>query len=72
MQAAPRRLRLTQVLEAVGAQSTWYRRESAASLVPTGVSAFSQVRIGYRMPSQLGLLERFHGTLKQEEVNRRK
>ena len=34
----------------------------------TGVSVFSQVRIGYRMPSQLGLLERFHGTLKQEEV----
>ena len=34
----------------------------------TGRSAFSQVRIGYRMPSQLGLLERFHGTLKQEEV----
>ena len=34
----------------------------------TGVSVFSQVRIGYRMPTQLGLLERFHGTLKQEEV----
>jgi putative transposase len=33
-----------------------------------GVSAFSQVRIGYRMPTQLGLLERFHETLKQEEV----
>lgn len=33
-----------------------------------GVSVFSQVRIGYRMPTQLGLLERFHGTLKQEEV----
>ena len=37
-------------------------------IAATGVSAFSQVRIGYRMPSQLGLLERFHGTLKQEEV----
>jgi hypothetical protein len=36
--------------------------------VGTGVSAFRQVRIGYRIPSQLGLLERFHGTLKQEEV----
>jgi len=34
----------------------------------TGVSAFSQVRIGYRMPTQLGLLERFHETLKREEV----
>ncbi len=36
----------------------------------TGLSAFSQVRIGYRMPTQLGLLERFHfhGTLKAEEV----
>lgn len=34
----------------------------------TGRSAFSQVRIGYRMPTQLGLLERFHGTLKREEV----
>jgi len=34
----------------------------------TGVSAFSQVRIGYRMPVQLGLLERFHETLKYEEV----
>jgi hypothetical protein len=34
----------------------------------TGGSVFSQVRIAYRMPSQLGLLERFHGTLKQEEV----
>jgi len=26
----------------------------------TGVGAFSQVRIGHRMPTQLGLLERFH------------
>jgi putative transposase len=34
----------------------------------TGVGAFSQVRIGYRMPTQLGLLERFHETLKAEEV----
>ncbi len=34
----------------------------------TGISAFSQVRIGYRMPTQLGLLERFHETLKREEV----
>ena len=33
-----------------------------------GISAFSQVRIGYRMPAQLGLLERFHETLKAEEV----
>jgi putative transposase len=37
-------------------------------ITATGVSAFSQVRIGYRMPTQLGLLERFHGTLKAEEV----
>ena len=29
---------------------------------------FSHVRIRYRTPQQLGLLERFHGTLKQEEV----
>lgn len=29
---------------------------------------FSHVRIRYRTPSQLGLLERFHQTLKQEEV----
>ncbi len=34
----------------------------------TGISVFSQVRIGYRMPTQLGLLERFHETLKREEV----
>jgi putative transposase len=34
----------------------------------TQISAFSQVRIGYRMPTQLGLLERFHETLKREEV----
>jgi transposase InsO family protein len=34
----------------------------------TDLSAFSQVRIGYRMPTQLGLLERFHETLKREEV----
>jgi transposase InsO family protein len=33
-----------------------------------GVSAFSQVRIAYRTPAQLGLLERFHETLKYEEV----
>jgi hypothetical protein len=32
------------------------------------VSAFSQVRIAYRTPTQLGLLERFHETLKYEEV----
>jgi putative transposase len=29
---------------------------------------FSHVRIQYRTPQQLGLLERFHGTLKTEEV----
>ncbi|MCA9540846.1 MAG: IS3 family transposase [Myxococcales bacterium] len=29
---------------------------------------FSHVRIRYRTPTQLGLLERFHGTLKREEV----
>jgi putative transposase len=29
---------------------------------------FSHVRIAYRTPTQLGLLERFHRTLKQEEV----
>jgi putative transposase len=29
---------------------------------------FSHVRIRYRTPQQLGLLERFHGTLKSEEV----
>lgn len=29
---------------------------------------YSQVRIAYRTPTQLGLLERFHRTLKQEEV----
>ncbi len=29
---------------------------------------FSHVRIGYRMPTHLGLLERFHRTLKEEEV----
>jgi hypothetical protein len=32
------------------------------------VSAFSQVRIADRTPTQLGLLERFHETLKYEEV----
>jgi transposase InsO family protein len=37
-------------------------------IMGTGLSAFSQVRIGYRMPTQLGLLERFHQTLKREEV----
>lgn len=37
-------------------------------IATTGISAFSQVRIGYRMPTQLGLLERFHSTLKAEEV----
>ena len=31
-------------------------------------SRFSHVRIAYRTPTQLGLLERFHRTLKQEEV----
>lgn len=30
---------------------------------------FSHVRIQYRTPQQLGLLERFHGTLKREEVH---
>jgi len=29
---------------------------------------YSQVRIRYRTPTQLGLLERFHETLKAEEV----
>jgi transposase InsO family protein len=29
---------------------------------------YSHVRIQYRTPQQLGLLERFHGTLKTEEV----
>ena len=29
---------------------------------------FSHVRIQYRTPQQLGLLERFHATLKTEEV----
>lgn len=29
---------------------------------------FDQVRIAYRTPTQLGLLERFHRTLKEEEV----
>lgn len=45
-------------------------REELAGLriAGTGMDAFSQVRIGYRMPTQLGLLERFHGTLKAEEV----
>ncbi len=37
-------------------------------IAATGLSAFSHVRIGYRMPTQLGLLERFHETLKYEEV----
>jgi transposase InsO family protein len=40
----------------------------ALRIAGTGHSAFSQVRIGYRMPTQLGLLERFHETLKREEV----
>ena len=30
---------------------------------------FEHVRIQYRTPQQLGLLERFHGTLKREEVH---
>jgi putative transposase len=30
---------------------------------------YSHVRIRYRTPTQLGLLERFHGTLKKEEVH---
>jgi putative transposase len=29
---------------------------------------YTHVRIGYRMPTQLGLLERFHRTLKEEEI----
>jgi putative transposase len=29
---------------------------------------FAHVRIAYRTPTQLGLLERFHRTIKQEEV----
>jgi hypothetical protein len=37
-------------------------------LAGLGVSTFSQVRIAYRTPAQLGLLERFHETLKYEEV----
>jgi transposase InsO family protein len=32
---------------------------------------YSHVRIRYRTPQQLGLLERFHETLKVEEVHRR-
>lgn len=32
------------------------------------VDRFSHVRIPYRTPTQLGLLERFHRTLKEEEV----
>jgi putative transposase len=40
----------------------------AVKIAATGSSAFSQVRIGYRRPAQLGLLERFHETLKREEV----
>jgi hypothetical protein len=31
-------------------------------------SGFSHVRIRYRTPTQIGLLERFHQTLKIEEV----
>ena len=31
---------------------------------------FNRVRIQYRTPTQLGLLERFHGTLKDEKVYR--
>jgi putative transposase len=31
-------------------------------------AGFRQVRIAYRTPTQLGLLERFHRTLKEEEV----
>ena len=31
-------------------------------------NGFEHVRIRYRTPTQLGLLERFHGTLKKEEV----
>lgn len=41
---------------------------SKLQIAATGLSAFSQVRIGYRMPAKLGLLERFHETLKAEEV----
>ena len=37
-------------------------------IAATGLSTFSQVRIGCQMPAQLGLLERFHGALKAEEV----
>ena len=40
----------------------------AIRIAATGVPAFSHVRIGYRTPTQLGLLERFHRTLKSEEV----
>lgn len=40
----------------------------AVRIAATGVGALSHVRIGYRMPTQLGLLERFHETLKREEV----
>jgi len=29
---------------------------------------YSHVRIQYRTPTQLGLLERFHRTLKEEEI----
>ena len=30
--------------------------------------AYTHVRIRYRTPTQLGLLERFHRTLKEEEI----
>jgi len=45
-------------------------REALAGIriAATGFGAISHVRIGYRLPTQLGLLERFHGTLKREEV----
>ena len=37
-------------------------------IAATGFSSFSQVRIGYRLSTQLGLLKRFHETLKYEGV----
>ena len=42
---------------------------TAKRLVRYTRDRFSHPRIAYRTPTQLGLLERFHRTLKQEEVN---
>jgi putative transposase len=45
--------------------SSFLARRFQAHLKADG---FSHIRIRYRTPTQLGLLERFHGTLKREEV----